>query len=209
MVAQPLSGMPASTRWNDVTSRRSAVTGMYWLHTLCVLVAALVIVPTVNARAAATFISHRYKYSIVLPGASKGWSAEFASFNLSGSATEGAIHSSFTDVFTELRTNRLYILASRPNQPDLQKWARFVISIRPKPDCGPPHSLSRTTLAGEPALAFGWSCGTPAVRQGMMVAALHAGRGYFLLVSSLTTSSRASEVRAFEAARRSFRFLQA
>jgi hypothetical protein len=42
-----------------------------------------------------------------------------------------------------------------------------------------------------------------------MVAALHGGRGYFMLVSSLTTSSRASELRAFDAARRSFRFLHA
>jgi hypothetical protein len=40
-----------------------------------------------------------------------------------------------------------------------------------------------------------------------MVAALRDGRGYFMLVSSLTSSSRNSQVRAFNAARRSFRFL--
>jgi hypothetical protein len=125
-------------------------------------------------------------------------------FDLSGSATEGDIHSPLTDVFTELKTERLYILASRPNQDNLQKWAQFVISIRPKPECGPPRSLPHTTLAGAPAIAFSWSC---TGREGIMVAALHAGRGYFMLVSSLTTGSRASEVHAFEAARRSFRFL--
>ena len=195
--------------WMNVTSRRGAATRTYWLTALGVLVAALVVVPVASARSAATFVSHRYKYSIVLPGASNRWLAEFAGFNLSGSATEGAIHSPLTDVFTELKTERLYILASRPNQPNLQKWAQFVISIRPEPECGPPHSLAHTTLAGAPALAFSWSCGSPAVRQGIMVAALHAGRGYFMLVSSLTTSSRASEVRAFDAARRSFRFLHA
>src|SRR3954453_913551 len=178
------------------------------LATLCVL-AALVVVPMATARSAATFVSHRYKYSVVFPGASSLWGVERAMYNLSGSATEGAIHSPLTDVFTELKTERLYILASRPNQPNLQKWAQFVISIRPKPEGAPPHSLPHTTLAGAPALAFSWSCGAPAGREGIMVAALHAGRGYFMLVSSLAASSRASEVRAFEAARRSFRFLHA
>jgi hypothetical protein len=192
-----------------VTSRKGITTQVYWLPTLCVLVGALVVVPVGSARSAARFVSHRYKYSVVLPGASNHWGAEFAIFNLAGSATEGDIHSPFTDVFTELTTERLYILASRPNQPNLQKWAQFVISIRPKPECGPPHSLPHTTLAGEPALAFSWSCGAPAGREGIMVAALHAGRGYFMLVSSLAASSRASEVRAYEAARRSFRFLNA
>jgi hypothetical protein len=195
--------------WMNVTSRRGAATRVYRLPTLCVLVAALVVTPVAGARSAAKFVSHRYKYSVVLPGASNRWSAEFAGFNLPGSATAGTIHSPFTDVFTELKTERLYILASRPGQQNLQKWAQFVISIRPEPECGAPHSLPHTTLAGAPALAFSWSCGAPAVREGIMVAALHAGRGYFMLVSSLATSSRASEVRAFDAARRSFRFLRA
>jgi hypothetical protein len=180
---------------------------VWWLQTLCVLAVALVVVPAGSARSAATIVSHRYKYSVVLPGASSRFSEAFAIFDLRGSATEGAIHSSSTDVFTELATGRLYILASRPNQPNLQKWAQFVISIRPEPECGPPRALPRTTLAGAPALAFSWSCEPD--RQGIMVAALHAGRGYFMLVSSLTTSSRASEVRAYDAARRSFRFLHA
>jgi hypothetical protein len=190
--------------WMNVTSQRGAVVRVCCLATLCVLISALVVVPMAGARSAATFVSHRYKYSVVLPGASNLWSAELAMFNLSGSATEGAIHSPLTDVFTELKTERLYILASRPNQANLQKWAQFVISIRPKPECGPPHALPDTTLAGAPAIAFSWSC---TGREGVMVAALHAGRGYFMLVSSLTTSSRASEAHAFDAARRSFRFL--
>ena len=209
MLLQPSSWMLRIDQvWMHVTSQRGAARRVYWLPTLCVLVAALVDVPVTSARSTATFVSHRYKYSVVVPGGSKGWSAEFATFNLSGSATEGAIHSHFTDVFTESKTGRLYIFASRPNQPDLQKWTQFVISIRPKPDCGPPRSLPHTTLAGAPALAFSWSCGSLG-REGLMVAALHAGRGYFMLISSLTASSRASEVRAFDAARRSFRFLHA
>src|SRR3954451_13832745 len=193
----------------NVMSRRGTARQACWLPTLCVLVAALVVVPVASARSAAKFVSHRYKYSVVLPGASSRWSAELASFSLPGSATEGDIHSPFTDVFTELTTERLYILASRPNQPNLQKWAKFVISIRPEPECGAPHSLPHTTLAGAPALAFSWTCGAPAGREGMMVAALHNGRGYFMLVSSLAASSGASEVRAFDAARSSFRFLHA
>jgi hypothetical protein len=112
---------------------------------------------------------------------------------LSGSATSGAIHSSQADVFTDAETQRLYVLAARPNQPNLQEWAKFVISIR-HPSCGAPHSLSNTTLAGEPALAFAWSCAI--VLRGSMTAALHAGRGYFILVAtrfaSCTPNGRAS-----------------
>ena len=40
-----------------------------------------------------------------------------------------------------------------------------------------------------------------------MSAALHAGRGYFMLVSALRDGSSVSNPRAFDAARRSFRFL--
>lgn len=173
------------------------------LPTLCLL-AVLVVVPVASARSAATIVSHRYRYSIELPGALTGWSVERAMSNLTGSAKNGDIHSPLTDVFTGLRTERLYILASRPNQSSLRKWAQFVISIRPTPECGPAHSLPKTSLAAAPAVAFSWTCSG---REGMMVAALHAGRGYFLLVSSLTTGSHASEVGAFDAARRSFRFL--
>src|SRR4051812_42471087 len=163
---------------------------------LCVVVAALLLAPAATARPAATFVSKRYGYSLVLPGSSSRWSAALATVNLSGSATSGAIHSSETDVFTDAETQRLYILAARPNQPNLHKWAKFVISIR-DPSCRAPHSLSNTTLAGEPALAFAWSCSIG--RRGSMIAALHGGRGYFILVASPTTLSRASDLRAFDA----------
>jgi hypothetical protein len=39
------------------------------------------------------------------------------------------------------------------------------------------------------------------------ITALHAQRGYFMFVASPTSISRASDRRAFDAARRSFRFL--
>jgi hypothetical protein len=191
--------------WVNVTSPRATAKRV---STLCLLAAMLVVVPVASARSATTVVSHRYGYSIDLPGALTGWSVERATVNLSGSAKNGDIHSPLTDVFTELKTERLYVLASRPNQSSLQNWAQFVISIRPTPECGPAHSLPHTTLAGAPAIAFSWTC-TGNGREGMMVATLHAGRGYFLLVSSLTTGSHASEVRAFNAARRSFRFVHA
>src|SRR3954451_11601671 len=103
----------------NVMSRRGTATQVCWLPTLCVLVVALVVVPVASARSAATFVSHRYKYSVVLPGASSSFSAELSSFHFSAPATEGDIHSPLTDVSTELKTERLYILASRPNQPNL------------------------------------------------------------------------------------------
>jgi hypothetical protein len=188
----------------NVTSQRRAVRRVCCLATFGLLVAALLLVPAATARAAATFVSKRYGYSIAFPGSASRWSYSLATVNLLGSATAGAIHSSQTDVFTDAETQRLYILASRPNQPNLQKWAKFVISIR-DPSCGAPHALPNATLAGARALAFTWSCSIG--RLGFMIAALHAGRGYFMLVASPTNLSRASDLRAFDAARRSFRFL--
>src|SRR3954454_13198748 len=113
---------------SSLTLRIVNATWACWLPTLCLLVAALVVVPVAGARSAATFVSHRYKYSVVLPGAASAWDAEPATFTLPASAQEGTIHSPFTDVFIESKTERLYILASLPNQANVQKWAKFVIS---------------------------------------------------------------------------------
>jgi len=66
-------------------------------------------------------------------------------------------------------------------------------------------SLSSSTLSGAPARVLTWSCtdGYKAIG----ITALHAHRGYFMIVASRTTSSRASDRTAFNAARDSFRFL--
>ena len=173
--------------------------------TLCVFIAALLLVPAATAQTAATFVSKRYGYSLVLPGSAGRWGAKLALVNLTGSTTRAAIDSIQSDVFTDSKTQRGYFLAARPNQRSLQEWAKFVLAIRDS-RCGTPHQLSKPTLGGEPALTFVWSC-TIGFR-GYMVAALHAGRGYFMLVASPTALSRASDVLAFDAARHSFRFLR-
>jgi len=73
------------------------------------------------------------------------------------------------------------------------------------PNCTTRPSISTSKLSGTPARLLAWSCtdGYNAIG----ITALHAHLGYFMIVASRTTSSRASDRTAFSSARASFRFL--
>ena len=73
------------------------------------------------------------------------------------------------------------------------------------PNCTTHPSLSNSKLSGTPARLLTWSCtdGYNAIG----ITALHAQLGYFMIVASRTTSSRASNRTAFSGARASLRFL--
>jgi hypothetical protein len=148
------------------------------------------------------FVSKRYGYSIVVPGGSGPWEANFASVNWS-SRSIGKRFSPDLDTIYDLRTGRVYLLAARPSGFSLQQWTEFVISARPS-ECGaPPQSLPNSTLDGARARVLTWSCGEKV----FAITALHAHRGYFMFLASPATLSRSSDLHAFDAARRSFRFL--
>jgi hypothetical protein len=168
------------------------------------IVFGLVTVAAATAAPETKFVSTRYGYSIILPGNSNRWQASYAHVTWSrgrlGPGSPGF------DTFTDLQTERAYLIASRrpPTESTLQKWTAFVISSRP-PACLAPHaSLAKSMLSGAPARLLTLSC-TDGYFVG--ITALHAQRGYFMFVASPTSISRASDRRAFDATRRSFRFL--
>jgi hypothetical protein len=139
----------------------------------------------------------------VLPGSSNRWLSSLATANWSSDSI-GGIGSPQIDTFTDQLTNRSFLIAARRSRSDLKQWTKFVASAR-SPVCGAPHALRHSTLAGARARVLTWSC-TDGYKV-FVIAALHAGRGYFMLVASPKNLSRASDLRAFDAARHSFRFL--
>jgi hypothetical protein len=171
------------------------------LAAFCVAVSALA-VPPATARPTATFVSKLYGYSIVLPGATSHWTHSFATQRWLGESIPG-IGDPRLDTFTDLKTGRTYLLAARPTGSSLEKWTKFVIAARP-PICVNPTSPQRATLAGQPAEMVTWSCADQ--YRVIVITALHARRGYFMLLASPTTLSRTSDLPAFNAARQSFRF---
>jgi hypothetical protein len=191
---------------NEVVSdrgrRRRSIPFVCCLAAFCMAISALVAIPPAAARPTARFVSKLYRYSIVLPGATSRWSTSFATQRWLDASIPG-IGDPQLDTFIERKTGRTYLLAARPTGSSLEKWAKFVIAARP-PVCVKPTSPKRATLAGEPAEMVTWSC-TDGYRV-IVITALHAGRGYFMLLASPTTLSRTSDLQAFNATRQSFRF---
>jgi hypothetical protein len=171
--------------------------------------AALLVGASGAAAAAPTtkFVSKRYGYSIVLPGSSSHWSPTFASIGWSSGEIPGAGDPAL-DTYTDLRRGGYFLIAARqvPAGETLEKWTAVVLSARPPVCTGPRPKRLKSTLDRTPALVVTWSC-----TDGywvIAITALHSGRGYFMLLASQTNLSRASDQRAFDAARRSFRFLR-
>ena len=187
---------------SDSGRRRRLTPFVCCLAAFCVAVSALVAIPPATARPTATFVSKLYRYSIVLPGATSRWSPTFATQRWLDASIPG-IGDPQLDTFTDSKTGRAYLLAARPTGSSLEKWAKFVIAARP-PICIKPTSPKRATLAGGPAEVVTWSCGDQ--YRVIVITALHAGRGYFMLQASPTSLARTSDLPAFNATRQSFRF---
>jgi hypothetical protein len=171
---------------------------------LCVFLSALVLVSVAASTPNTKFVSKQYGYSIVLPGNSSRWFSSFARVTWStGTITPDT---SAFDTFTDLQTDRLYILGARrlPAGSTLQKWTAIFLRNR-GPNCTTRSSISNSKLLGTPARLLTWSCTDG--YNAMGVTALHAHLGYFMIVASPTTSSPASNRTAFDGARASLRFL--
>ena len=175
-----------------------------WVAALCVIASALVLVPAAASEPSTRFVSKQYGYSIVLPGSSNGWFSSFARATWS----TGPISPDTTafDTFTDLRNDRLYIVGARrlPAGSTLEKWTAIFLRNR-GPNCTTHASLSSSKLSGAPARLLTWSCTDGYNATG--ITTLRADLGYFMIVASRTTGSRASHRTAFSGARASFRFL--
>jgi hypothetical protein len=175
-----------------------------WVAALCVIVSALVLVPAAASAQNTKFVSKQYRYSIVLPGSSSRWFSSFA--RVTWSTGPISPDTPAFDTFTDLRTDRLYIIGARqlPAGSTLGMWTAMFLRSR-GPNCTTDASLSNSKLSGTPARLLTWSCTDGYSAMG--ITALRANLGYFMIVASRTTGSRASDRTAFSGARASFRFL--
>jgi hypothetical protein len=175
-----------------------------WVAALCVIVSALVLVPAAASAPNTKFVSKQYGYSIVLPGNSSRWFSSFARVTWS-TGTISPDTAAF-DTFTDLQTDRLYIIGARRllAGSTLEKWTATFLRNR-GPNCTTRPSFSTSRLSETPARLLTWTCtdGYNAIG----ITTLHGRLGYFMLVASPTSSSRASNRTAFNGARASFRFL--
>ena len=171
---------------------------------LGLVAAALVLVAAASATPTTTFTSKQYGYSISLRGGASQWTSSLAF--VSWSTGTISTNSPAFDTFTESRVNRLYLIAARrpPTGSTLEQWTAFFISARPS-ECRKPAPASSSTLSGAPARILIYSC-TDGYNV-IAITALHDHRGYFMIVASPTSTTRASDRSAFSAARRTFRFL--
>ena len=159
--------------------------------------------PTVAAASSGTrFVSKRNGYSIVLPGSTARWFAEYATANWTDTTIPG-FGDPQLDTFQDHQTGRVYLLATRP-ATSLRAWTKFVASA-PPPVCSAARTLPASTLGGSPALVLTWSCSDG--YNVFVLTADHAHRGYMLLVASPTSLPRASDRSALDSVRRSFKFL--
>jgi hypothetical protein len=166
------------------------------------LASAALLVPLANARPAAKFTSKVYGYSITLPGQSSRWNAHPAIVAWTGTSI-GGIGSPSIDTFSDQSTGRSYLLAARRTSSTLGEWTQFVTRARANV-CQKPRPVGSSNLGGAAARVVTWSCSDG--YRVYVIAALHAKRGYFMLVASPTALSRASDLRALAEARKGFRF---
>jgi hypothetical protein len=182
---------------------RRALAPWLVLTTILGLLFLVPVAPAVRAASTAKFVSQRYGYSIVLPGSKSRWFVNLAVRNWT-SGSIGGVDSPEFDKFSDLQTSRSYNIAAVPGTWTLAKWSTFATSARAS-ICAGPQSLPNSTLGGAQARMFTWTC--PDGYRIVAGTALHAHRGYFMLVISPIGLSRASDLNAFQVARRSFRFL--
>jgi hypothetical protein len=149
------------------------------------------------------FISLRYSFRVTL---TKGWSENDARVAWNGRKLQGLQSPAFAN-FTDLdpATDRALATAAArvAKGMRLAEWRAAMVRAA-SAACSESSSVERTTLAGEPALAWTAMCS-----DGYHVhklAALHARRGYMMLLASPIANNDAKDRRIFESIRRSFRF---
>ena len=160
-----------------------------------------VIATTPAAAQAKDFVSDRYGFRVTL---TTDWSGTDAQSGWDGKQLQGLESPVFAD-FTDDVTNRAFVAAAAPvaKGTPLATWRAAMVRAAPSA-CTDSSSTVRTTLGGEPALAWTATCSDGfAVHK---LAAVHGDRGYMTLLASTTGSGKAADLRVFESIRRSFHF---
>jgi hypothetical protein len=146
------------------------------------------------------FTSQRYRFRVTL---ADDWSEQDATEAWNGKKLKGIGSPAFANFADP--TGRTLVAASArvAKRTRLATWRAAM--VRAAPDfCAESSTAERTTLGGEPALA--WTAACSDGYKVNKIAALHERRGYMLLLPSPTRNGDARDQRIFESIRRSFRF---
>jgi hypothetical protein len=147
------------------------------------------------------FISQQYRFRVTL---GKDWSEADARVAWNGKKLQGLDSAAFAN-FTDPASDRTLVAGAArvAKGTRLAQWRTAMVRAAPV-FCTDSPSVKHTTFGGEPAVVW-----TAACSDGYHVtklAALHATRGYIILLASPTANDDAKNRRAFESIRQSFRF---
>jgi hypothetical protein len=147
------------------------------------------------------FVSQRYGFRVTL---AKDWSEDDARIAWNGKKLQGLGSAAFAN-FTDPATGRTLVVGAArvANGTRLAQWRTAMVRAA-SVFCTESPSAKHTTFGGEAAMAWTATC-----TDGYHVtklAALHGTLGYIILLASPTANDNATNRRAFESIRRSFRF---
>jgi hypothetical protein len=147
------------------------------------------------------FVSKRYGFRVTL---SKDWEETDARLSWDGKNLQGIDSPAFANFTDPVGGRTLVAGAARvAKATGLTEWRAAMVRAAPSV-CSDSLIDRRTTLGGEPALAWTAKCS-----DGFDVnklAALHGGRGYMVFLPSNASNADVADKRVFESIRRSFRF---
>jgi hypothetical protein len=151
---------------------------------------------------AQTFVSKAYHFRAAL---TKDWSESDATERWNGSRLFGITSPTFARFTDPSSTRTLLVAAARvAKRTQLGHWRAAMVHAAPAA-CNESPSARKTTLGGEPALA--WTARCSDGYHVNKLAALHGSHGYVVLLPSLVVATDDAEnLRVFESMRRSFRF---
>lgn len=147
------------------------------------------------------FVSKRYGFRVTLTA---DWSAADALVDWNGTELQGLASPAWARFSDPAAGRTLVAAAARVAKgTQLAKWRAAMVRAAPAV-CSDSRRSRKTTLGGEPALA--WTARCSDGYDVNKLAALHGKRGYMILFASLTANDDAEDRRIFESIRRSFRF---
>jgi hypothetical protein len=176
------------------------------LVALIALAPALLLTRTSTAAPAMSIVSKEYGYSVVVPASPANLVPTLATAPWTGGYIASGMP--WFDTVTQFGPPRLYILSAHrlPAGSTLATWTTFFVAHRQAmSSCGAPATWSRSTLGGAPAVMLGYFCDGRSA-WAYAVTAVHGGRGYFMIVATDRAIPHGADLRAFEQARRSFRW---
>jgi hypothetical protein len=146
------------------------------------------------------FDSKRYDFRVTL---TKAWSENDAQIDWDGKTLQGIDSPTFAHFSDSSGRTLLAAAAPVAKGTQLIDWRDSMVRAAPSV-CTESSSVRKTTLGGDPALAWTATCSDG--YDVNKLAALHGTRGYMILLPSNAANDKAMDLQIFESIRQSFRF---